>query len=251
MRVLVMTNNKGGVGKTTVCVHLAFYLAEKGNRVLYVDSDPQANSTSTLRRYVVPGITADQVFTGPTPRPFGCVADNLALLAARVDALKAIDRMPAEQVFRTVQAFFDHVDEAFDICLVDTSPSFEVRTLAAIANSDYVLSPMRLDNYSVDGVATVLRAVFGIQQRFNPGLKFLGMLANEVDVFDADQAEALRDLLHRYPEYMVPTRINHKKAIPEAISQCIPVWQLKKTTAREAAKQMRQAFAVIEERMQS
>jgi len=116
--------------------------------------------------------------------------------------------------------------------------------------AQFVLSPIELDDYSIDGTTQLLQTVVGIQQRFNTGLKFLGMLPNRLNSASVAQKTALQSMLARYPSFMVPAKIGNRSSIPEALRAQIPVWRLQKTAAREAGQEMLHAFGVIARRME-
>jgi chromosome partitioning protein len=115
--------------------------------------------------------------------------------------------------------------------------------------SEYVLSPIELEQFSIDGIERMLKTIFGIQQRANKGLKFLGMIPNRFDPRSTRQKETLRALIENYSQYLIPEPIGIRTSIPEALSEGIPVWKLGKTSARDAGKQIKAAFGVVYQKM--
>ena len=122
---------------------------------------------------------------------------------------------------------------------------------AALIVADYVLCPVELEEYSIDGVISMMKTIVGVRHRHNPRLKFLGLLANRFNPHSVRQREALQALFVSYGQHVIPAKISTRSAIPEALAQGVPVWKLSKTSAREAAAEVQQAFALIGERMEA
>jgi chromosome partitioning protein len=247
MKTVVITNQKGGVGKTTVAALFAWWLAEKEKaRIALVDLDSQKNLTRTFDscRY---DINAAQLF-GPDLPPFKTPQDQLSLLAG-VTELADLERA-APQIIRNFRDNLLRLAPHFDYCLIDTPPALGLRMTAALIVADYVLCPIELEDYSIDGVTAMIKTIVGVRQRHNPRLKFLGLLANRLNAHSVRQRQALQTLLETYGQQVIPAKISTRSSIPEAISQAVPVWKLAKSSAREAATEVQKAFGLIRERMQ-
>lgn len=107
---------------------------------------------------------------------------------------------------------------------------------AALIVANYVLSPIELEEYSIDGIEKMLKTVFGVKNKWNPDLNFLGMLPNRFNPRSEAQRETLKQLLSKYAHLLIAAKIGIRSSIPEALSEGKPVWHLKKTAAREATK---------------
>lgn len=120
---------------------------------------------------------------------------------------------------------------------------------AALIVADYVLCPIELEEYSIDGVTAMIKMFVGVRQRHNSRLKFLGLLANRFNPHSVRQRVALRALFESYGEHVIPAKMSTRSAIPEALSQGIPVWHLPKTSAREATAEVERVFGLVRDKM--
>ena len=248
MKTLVVANQKGGVGKTTLLVHMAHYAAEAGNRVLVIDLDPQCNTTSSLEAFAS-DIVASALF-GPRSIDLKQKPENRITLIGADSALLNVDRARLD----ATQAFVDRVrhfaDSAqFDLCLIDTAPALGLRMVAAVTAATYVISPIELEAYSTDGIASMLRTIYGIRQKLNPGLQFLGMLPSRVNTHSPAQKLNLVELLKSYSDLVVRMAVTQRTSTGESASAKKPVWAIRKTSARDAGQEMKAVLAHIIEKM--
>lgn len=258
MKTLVLANQKGGVGKSAVAVQLAYYLhLALGKRVLVIDFDHQRNSSKALRTGGIAAVSqlpASRVLTakvnGVEEAPFLLLAaDNAELLGMEVQGKQQ------HNVFAThLSEFLRAVDKDFDVCIIDTNPNPDIRQLAALVVSDYVLSPIQLNQEAIDGIGDLLNhesiGIRKIQATINKKLQLIGILPNLVEPTPF-QRENLKDLAAAFAGLMIPlasggfAAIKKSTAIPEAQAAGIPVWKLGKTSGREAWAQMKPAFEKI------
>lgn len=246
MKVLVITNQKGGVGKTTLAVHLAWHLADAGRRVLMLDLDAQANASATLSAYGSDERAAQLFAPGHTPAPRARAPDEPSLTLVRADAaLLDIERAD----IRAVGHFRDNLLSArgaFDVCVVDTPPSMGLRNLSALVAGTHVLSPIYLEDYSLQGVKGLLQTVIGVQQRYaHPDLRFLGLLPSKFNSKSPRQRAHLEQLLREVGRYVFPGHVTDRDGYAEAVAARIPVWRLKKRSAQEAGREMRGVLARV------
>jgi chromosome partitioning protein len=245
MKTIVVSNHKGGVGKTAISVHLAMYLEEKGKTVLVIDLDGQGNASKTLGRYRS-GVHAASLFEPEPPRVAQAGAITLVEASHR---LSDIEQAPKQAVLSALRRVLPTLRGQFDYCVIDTPPGAGLRISAAMLAAQFVLSPVEMDDYSIDGTTQLLQTVVGIQQRFNTELAFLGMLPNRLNAASIAQRAVLQSMLARYPQFMVPAKIGNRSSIPEALRAGVPVWRLQKTAAREAGHEMLNAFGIISQRI--
>ncbi len=250
MKTLVLANQKGGVGKSAVATLLAHYLAQERKRVLVIDLDHQANLSSTLlrsKRPVEAGVTSDRLLTetGVT------VASGPCVLVRADRALLGLERQPALHTpfARNLRAFLGGVDQAFDVCVIDTNPNPDIRVIAALASADFVLSPIQLNQEALDGVAGLLNhervGLRKIKTVLNPKLELIGLLPTLVEPTPFQKANFLQ-VVQRYAPMMIRigagpgdfASIPRRSAVAEAQASGEVLWEMKKTAARDAWREI-------------
>jgi chromosome partitioning protein len=250
----IVTTRKGGVGKTTVVVHGAWFAAQRQRRrVLVIDLDGQGNATQTLAAYAVTGITASRLFD-PTPLPpfAAAAAPETGNAIALIGADRKLDDYGKADAKTIIPAFVQHMrslENAFDEVWIDTPPSASIAGIAALIAGDAVISPIDLEPYSVNGVATTVQEVRGVQQRFNKGLQFVGILPSRVDGRSEPQQDALRKLVKEYPSLVLPIAIKETEAIAAVPRAKVPVWQIGTSAGREHGRTMLALFEMIDQRV--
>ena len=175
MKTLVVMNEKGGVGKTNIVAHAGWYFAER-RRTLVIDLDQQANLTGTLSRHVA-AVDSVDLFAADTQ-----VSSVGVLTVTR----STRELLGVEGVARTcIETFRDNLASMqadYDVCVIDTPPALTNRTFGALLAADAILAPIGINDYSLQGVAELLRAIRGVShyyQRAEP--QFLGLLPSIYD----------------------------------------------------------------------
>ena len=247
MKVIVVNNEKGGVGKSTIAVHLAWYFAEHRKRVLFLDLDPQGNGTTTLAAQIgepeAAAFFARPVALPPLPAPG-------IRVAPATPALRGILTVDG----KFIQQFRSNIEDAsraYDVAVIDTPPTFGVRNLAALIAGHFVLAPIDLDDYAIDGIETLLKHIVGVRQKYNPGLTFLGLIPNRLQTTSPRQRDNLKSLVQKVgTKYLFDGVIPQRSSIGEALAEKKPVWSLPKTAAREAGREMRIVFDKLAAKME-
>jgi chromosome partitioning protein len=244
MKTIVINNQKGGVGKTTLAVHLAWYLAENGRRVVIVDLDAQGNATDTLARHAG-NASAAELF-----RPSARIGASAGLTLAPADtSLTDVDRGDASTIL-TLRQNLLAAGEHFDACVIDTPPSLGLRSVAALVAATHVVSPIYLEDYSVKGVKGLLQTFLGVQQRYGRSdATFLGLLPSLFNTKSPRQRAHLEQLLRDAGKYVFPGHIVARDGYAEAVAERAPVWALKRRSAQEAGREIRAVLANIAERL--
>lgn len=248
MKTLVTANQKGGVGKTSTLVHLAFDAVDRGLKVVIIDLDTQANASYTMQRYSS-GVTASQLFSG---NPVALVAPDEAGIAlidsdANLANLERADTNRANRNF--LQAVQQIAGGGFDLCLIDTAPSLGAGLAAALTAADYVLSPIELEAYSIMGIQKILKAISNVKL-VNSHIRFLGMVPSKFDRRNKRHETYLAELTKAYPNMLIPTRIGLRSSIADALAAGVPVWKIRKTAARVAAREMRALAEYVFKKME-
>jgi len=185
-RVIAVTNQKGGVGKTTTCVNLAASLAATKRCVLLVDMDPQGNATmgsgvdkNTLELsgydLLTKRASAPEVIVHADSAGFDLLPANGDLTAGEVELMNEIGRE------HRLRLALNSVRENYDYILIDCPPSLNLLTVNALSSADSVLIPMQCEYYALEGLAALMNTVEQIQETVNPNLQVEGILRTMYD----------------------------------------------------------------------
>lgn len=241
MKTLVTANQKGGVGKTSTIVHLAFDFHERGKSVAVIDLDTQGNASYTLQAYKS-GLAASAFLNGGDVELSAEAGDGTPRLAL-IESDKALADAESLSLDDAGAAFKKAVKKlekcGFDVCLVDTAPSLGVGMVAALVAADAVVSPIELEAYSIQGIGKMNQVITSVRKQANPKLKFLGMVPSKVDRRNPRHLRHMAELEQAYSTLMIPTAVGLRGSIAEALASGIPVWKIKRTAARTAAKEVR------------
>ena len=257
MKTLVLANQKGGVGKSAVATLLAHHFAQTGRRVLAIDLDHQGNLTSPLgrsKRPTVAGITSDRLLTESLPvmpsSPFVLVPSDRALLT--------LERQPQRHndFARNLRAFLAAMDAQFDACIIDTNPNPDIRVIAALVSADFVLSPIQLNLEAMDGIGGLLNhervGLRKIKTVLNPKLHLIGLLPTMVEATPFQKSNFVQ-IVQRYHPLMIRigegpgafASIPRRSAIAEAQANAEVLWEMKKTAARDAWREIEPSMRAI------
>lgn len=247
MKTLVVANQKGGVGKTATLVHLAWYAAQQGAKVVVVDLDTQGNASFTLSAHDT-AIGSSELLRGKT-------VPNIALVEAGIKLIHAdpqladTDKMTLAEAGTNFRSSLKALEQqGFDLCLIDTAPSLGVTMAAALLGGGYVLSPIELEAYSIQGIRKMLLTVNNLK-RANPELSFLGMAPSKVDGRNPRHRQHLAELSKAYPEAILPAHVGLRSSVADALASKRPVWTIKKTAARKAAQEIQNLGAFVFQKM--
>ena len=183
-KVIAVSNQKGGVGKTTTSVNLAACVAEKGQRVLLVDIDPQGNASSGL------GIakrdkTIYEVLTGDIAAEDAVVQTNfgsLSVLPSSIELSGAeieLVGMPGRETL--LRDALNTLSDRFDYIFIDCPPSLNLLTLNAMTAADSVLIPIQCEYYALEGVGQLMNTLQLVKKRLNPALEIEGVVLTMLD----------------------------------------------------------------------
>lgn len=232
MRTLTVMNEKGGVGKTTIVAHAAWYFAER-YRTLVIDLDQQGNLTSTLGAHV--GTTESvALFNGVTRVPsvgaLTATRSTRALLTVE-DA----DRAGIEVFRDSLAAMADD----YDVCVIDTPPALTNRTYGALLAADAVLAPIGVNDYSLQGVAELMRAIKGVSSYYGRTEPlFLGLLPSIFDSRSHRERILIEDLVAQIGKLVFPGVITKRDSYALSASVGEPVWRLNTRAGREAGREI-------------
>ena len=185
--IIAITNQKGGVGKTTTTINLAAALASKGIRTLVVDVDPQGNSSMSfldiheLKSSMYDALTEDHVHLADIIQPAQKV-ENLfiapsTIALAKIEA-KLIGELDSQYRLKDQLAA---VQEAYDYVIIDTPPTLGIITVNALVAASHVLVPIQASYFALEGTDDLLETIDKIKVRANPQLQILGALITMYD----------------------------------------------------------------------
>ena len=225
--VYAVTNQKGGVGKTTTAVNLAACVAEAGYDSLLIDIDPQANATVGLGLGKDAELTIYDVLTESIPLDQVIVAtdiDHLFVVPSGPDLAGATVELPritgSETLLREALA---PVRERYAFILIDCPPSLGPLTVNALVAADRVIVPVQAEYYALEGLAAMLDTLALIQRELNPRLTVAGMLLTMYDARTRLAQDVEAEVRQHFPELMFETVIPRNVRIGEAPSYGKPV----------------------------
>ena len=183
-RIIAVSNQKGGVGKTTTSVNLAACVAERGKRVLLVDIDPQGNASSGLgvaeRTPSVYDVLLGEESAGAAVRK--TEFDNLSVLPSDMALAGAeIELVAIPERETLLRKSLEAVRDQYDYIFIDCPPSLSLLTLNAMTAADSVLIPIQCEYYALEGVGQLMNTLNLVRKRLNPRLDVEGVVLTMLD----------------------------------------------------------------------
>ena len=230
LRVLVIANQKGGVGKTTTAINLGTALAAVGEKVLLIDSDPQGNASTGLGvGRAQRKVTLYDVLMGEQPIASAVVntaLPGLDLIAADPD-LSGVELELGQQARRSfkLRDALEPVRLAGDYTyvLIDCPPSLNLLTVNAMAEADEVLEPLQCEFFALEGLTQLLRTVDLVRGSLNPNLEIQGVVLTMYDRRNSLSEQVARDVRSHFGETVYNTVIPRNVRVSEAPSYGKPV----------------------------
>lgn len=226
-RIVSITNQKGGVGKTTTSINLAASLVQRGQRVLLIDMDPQGNASvgcgldmdnvdNTIYELLVDNMPASNVIVG-SECGVDLIAANGDLAGAQVELLNEIGRE-----LRLQKALTD-VKDKYDYVFIDCPPALNVLTINALVASDSVMIPMQCEYFALEGLSALISTVRKIRETLNQELKIEGLLRTMFDGRNSLSNEVSKQLQTHFGDKVYDTIIPRNVRLAEAPSYGEPV----------------------------
>jgi chromosome partitioning protein len=225
MKILAITNQKGGVGKTTTSVNLAACLATLGCRVLLIDLDPQGNSTTgcgIFKKEALPSVyqillgvaTLEQAIV-KTDFGFDVIPANRELAGAEVELI--------DMAHREVQLKEALADAAYDFVLIDCPPALNLLTVNALTAADSVMIPMQCEYYALEGLTDLVTTLRKVRANLNPRLEIEGLLRTMYNPQSTLNQQVSADLESHFSGKVYRTVIPRNVRLAEAPSYGKPV----------------------------
>jgi len=227
-KVICVTNQKGGVGKTTTAVNLCYYLAKDKFKTLLIDFDPQGNATSglnidkttlkaTMTDVLLGNAELSQVITPTKYKRYDLAPATPELANAEVEIASQ------QKKFTRLRDAVRTVADNYDYIVIDLPPSLSLLTVNGMIASNYVLLPVQTEFYALEGVAQLLESMKLVMKQANPSLRLLGVVATMYDRRTSLSAQVYAEIKKYFKNLTFKTTIPRNVRVAEAPSHGVPI----------------------------
>jgi len=222
-KIFAIANQKGGVGKTTTSINLAASLAKMGKKVLLVDADPQANSSTglgvdvrdlnkTVYESLIGEVKAEEAVTKTDYKNLDLIPSHINLVGAEIEMIEIDDR---ELRMRDMLL---PLKERYDYIIIDCSPSLGLITVNALTAADAVIVPVQCEYYALEGIARLCNTIQRIKGSLNPQLTIEGFLMTMYDARLRYANQVVDEVRQHFGDMVFKTLIQRNVKLSEASS---------------------------------
>lgn len=233
-RIISVSNQKGGVAKTTTTVNTAAFLADKGKKVLIIDIDPQGNAgygigvnaeemETTTYEVLIGEIPIEEAIFKSDIEGLSIIPANIHLSGAQVDLLDSLEK---EFILKKKLA---PIKNHYDYIFIDCPPSLGVLTLNSLVAADTVLIPLQCEYYALEGINQLLRIIVMVQEQLNKSLRIEGVVLTMYDPRTNLAQQVVNDVREYFKEKVFQTIIPRNVKLSEAPSFGKPIGYYDKT----------------------
>lgn len=229
VRTIVFSNQKGGVGKTTTCVNLAAFVAEKGKKVLIIDMDPQGNASSALGFFERnDGKSVYEVLCGNTDAKDAVKkteVEGLDIITSSSDLAGA--ELELAQVMigreRVLEEKTEEVKKDYDFVFIDCPPSLGLLTVNSLAASDGVIVPIQCEYFALEGLSQMMNTIKLVKKFLNPDIEVQGVVITLYDSRAKLAKGVIAEIDKVFGDKVYDTKIPRNVRLAEAPSYGKPV----------------------------